>query len=56
MIIRVYFLLKGLMIRGEHGPIQFGEYNSPELLHTIGDLKIKSPELLQIFGSGQLGD
>ena len=42
--------------RGEHGPVRFGECNSPELLYTIGDLKIKSPELLQIFSSGQFGD
>ena len=57
---------KGVETRGEHGPVRFGECNSPELLHTIGDLKIKAPELLQIsvrdsseiknFGSVRFGD
>ena len=45
-----------ISIRCEHGLVRFGEYNSRKLLHTIGDLKIKAPELLQIFGSGQFGD
>ena len=26
--------------------VWFREWNSPELLHTIGDLKINAPELL----------
>ena len=45
-----------ILARSEHGPVRFGKCNSTELLHTIGDLKIKFPELLQIFGSGQFGD